>query len=261
VHDALESFNFNEAASSVYKFVWNEYCDWYIEMCKGPLAAEGGGKRAAQNVLAYALEASLRLLHPFMPFITEEIWQKLPVAGESIMVAPFPEFDASGHAPEVEFSMGLVMDVIAGVRNIRGEMNLSPGLTLSVMVKTDNPWQERTLKGHVNYIKELARIDSFSAGPDIVKPEVAASSALDGMDLFVPLEGLMDFAEEKNRIEKELKKMEKDSIVLSSKLSNQNFVQKAPPEVIEKDRQRLLAISEKQARLKDHLKTIEQAIR
>ncbi len=261
VEDALEGFNFNEAASSVYKFIWNEFCDWYIEMCKGPLAAGGEGRHSAQNVLAHVLEASLRLLHPFMPFITEEIWQKLPVEGESIMTAPFPVFEASRNEPEVEFSMGLVMDVVAAVRNIRGEMNLNPGLLLTVLIKTDNPWQEQTVKAHANYIKELARVDGLSAGPDLVKPEVAASSVIDGMDLIVPLEGMMDFAEEKNRIEKELKKIEKDSIVLTSKLSNQSFVQKAPPEVIEKDRQRMLALSEKQARLKDHLKTVEQALR
>jgi valyl-tRNA synthetase len=161
----------------------------------------------------------------------------------------------------VEFSMGLVMDVVSAVRNIRGEMNLNPGLLLTVLIKTDNPWQEQTVKAHANYIKELARVDGLSAGPGLVKPEVAASSVIDGMDLIVPLEGMMDFAEEKNRIEKELKKIEKDSIVLTSKLSNQSFVQKAPPEVIEKDRQRMLALSEKQARLKDHLKTVEQALR
>ncbi len=260
VDQALEGFNFNEAASSVYKFIWNEFCDWYIELAKGPLAGEGEARLAAQNVLANVLEASLRLLHPFMPFITEEIWQKLPVAGESIMVAPFPSFDPSRHEPEVEFNMGLVMDVIAGVRNIRGEMNLNPGLKLTVLVKTENAWQQQTILDHASDIKELARVDELSVGPDIVKPKVAASSPLDGMDLIVPLEGMMDFAEEKSRIEKELKKIEKDSIVLSSKLSNQNFVQKAPPEVIEKDRQRLLALSLKQARLKDHLKTIEQAL-
>ena len=260
VNRALEQFKFNDAASAVYKFIWNEYCDWFIELSKSSLYKEGPQKQTSQNVLVHVLETSLRLLHPFMPFITEEIWQKLPKEGVSIMTAPFPEFDASRRDQEMEEELGLVMDVITGVRNIRGEMNLNPGLTLNLMIKTENPRQETTVSNHVNYIRELARVDQFIAGESVVKPKVAASSILDGMDLIVPLEGLMDFEEEKNRVEKELKKIEKDIIVLDKKLSNPNFVEKAPAEVIEKDRLRKQTLSEKQTKLKIHLETIQQAL-
>ncbi|MFQ5449471.1 MAG: valine--tRNA ligase [Nitrospinaceae bacterium] len=260
VHRALEEFKFNEAASAVYKFIWNEFCDWYIELSKSSLSAPGPEKQVAQNVLLHVLETSLKLLHPFMPFITEEIWQKLPAEGKSIMTAPYPSYDASRTDGRVEEDFQLVMDVITGVRNIRGEMNLSPSLTLQLLVRTNDPGQKATIDGHVRYIQELARVNGLTVDDSIVKPKVAASSILDGMDLIVPLEGMMNFAEEKSRVEKELKKIEKDIIFLEKKLSNPNFVKNAPPDVVEKDSQRKLALSEKQTKLKVHLKTIEQAI-
>ena len=261
VNQALEDFKFNDAALTVYKFIWNEYCDWYIEFSKSRLAVEGPGKKAAQNVLLHVLEASLKLLHPFMPFITEEIWQKLPKNGDSIMISAFPEFRADRSDAKVEEAMGKVMEVITGVRNIRGEMNLNPGLKLNALIKTGHADLEATLKKHAGFIRELARVDQITIGPDIVKTEVSASSVLGGMDLIIPLEGMMDFAEEKNRIEKELKKIAKDLIFLDKKLSNPNFVKKAPAEVIEKDEKRKTTLSEKQAKLETHLQTIEQAIR
>ena len=153
------------------------------------------------------------------------------------------------------------MEVITGVRNIRGEMNLNPGLKLNVLIKTSGADLEATLKKHAGFIRELARVDQLIIGLDIEKPEVSASSVLGEMDLIIPLEGMMDFEEEKRRIEKELKKIAKDLIFLDKKLSNPNFVKKAPAEVIEKDEKRKTALSEKQAKLDIHLQTIEQAIR
>ena len=260
VNHALENFKFNDAALAVYKFIWNEYCDWYIELAKSRLQKEGAEKTVAQNVLVHVLEASLKLLHPFMPFITEEIWQKLPKKGDSIMISAFPEYDAAKSDKDVEEGMGKVMEVITGVRNVRGEMNLNPGLKLNVLIKTRYAELEATLKKHSGFICELARVDQITIGPDIPKPKVSASSVLGDMDLIIPLEGMMDFEEERNRIEKELKKIEKDLIFLDKKLSNPNFVKKAPADVIEKDEKRKTTLSEKQAKLEIHLKTIEQAI-
>jgi valyl-tRNA synthetase len=260
VNQALEGFRFNDAALTVYKFIWNEYCDWYIEFTKSRLTKEGPEKKAAQNVLLHVLEAALKLLHPFMPFITEEIWQKLPKEGDSIMVSAFPEFKAENTDRKVEKDMGKVMEVITGVRNIRGEMNLNPGLKLNALIKTDHADLAVTLKEHANFIRELARVDQITIGPDVEKTKLSASSVLGEMDLIIPLEGMMDFGEEKNRIEKELKKIQKDLIFLDKKLSNPNFVKKAPAEVIEKDEKRKTSLSEKQAKLEIHLKTIEQAI-
>jgi valyl-tRNA synthetase len=224
------------------------------------LKKEGPEKKAAQNVLLHVLEAALKLLHPFMPFITEEIWQKLPKEGASIMVSAFPKFKAENTDSKVEKDMGKVMEVITGVRNIRGEMNLNPGLKLNAFIKTSHADLATTLDKHANFIRELARVDQITIGPDIEKTKLSASSVLGEMDLIIPLEGMMDFGEEKNRIEKELKKIQKDLIFLDKKLSNPNFVKKAPAEVIEKDEKRKTILSEKQAKLEIHLKTIEQAI-
>ena len=259
VNQALENFKFNDASLAVYKFIWNEYCDWYIEFAKPRLQEDGPGKIAAQNVLVHVLEGALKLLHPFMPFITEEIWQKLPKNGDSIMVSAFPKFDVAKSDKDVEKAMGKVMEVITGVRNIRGEMNLNPGLKLKALIKTSHANLEATLTKYSGLICELARLGQITIGPEIRKPKMSASSVLGEMDLIIPLEGMMDFEEERGRIEKELKKIEKDLIFLDKKLSNPNFVKKAPAEVIEKDEKRKATLSDKQAKLEIHLKTIEKA--
>lgn len=260
VNRALEAFKFNEAALAIYQFIWREFCDWYIELSKDALFKPGPQKKIAQNVLVHVLESALRLLHPFMPFITEEIWQKLPTGGTSIMISPFPQADTGKIDREAEEILGIVMDAITGVRNVRGEMNINPAVKLDLLVRTEDSEKERVVSQYSQYIKNLARVDAIRSGKNLEKPAVAATSLQGGMELIVPLDGAMDFAEEKKRLEKELKKIEKDSIVLDKKLSNQDFVKKAPPEVIEKDRQRQMALSEKAAKLKDHLRTIEQAI-
>ena len=260
VNEALEAFKFNEAASVVYKFIWNEFCDWYIELSKSTLFKENPLRKSAQNVLVHVLDTSLKMLHPFMPFITEEIWQKLPRQGDSIMKSSFPEYLESRSDRSIENKMNLVMGVITSVRNIRGEMNLNPALRLPLIVRAGDIEQEHTIRDYSPYIRALARVEQITIDNSAEKPKVAASSVFEGIDIIVPLEGMMDFAEEKNRIEKELKKVEKDIIVLDKKLSNKNFVQKAPPEVIEKDRQRLSALTEKKSKLQVHLKTIEQAV-
>jgi valyl-tRNA synthetase len=176
------------------------------------------------------------------------------------MTTPFPLFDKSKSDPEAEKTFSTVINVISSVRNIRGEMNLNPGLNLDLLVRTKQPEQVEILRLNSLYINTLARVKLVDSGPQVTKPEVSASSVWGGMDIFVPLKGKMDFVEEKKRIEKELKKIEKDTIVLDKKLSNRNFIDKAPPEVIEKDNQRRHALSEKQTRLSVHLETINQAL-
>jgi valyl-tRNA synthetase len=261
VQVALEAFRFNDAATVLYKFIWNEFCDWYIELSKSRLNSDHADeKHATQNVLVHVLEATLKLLHPFMPFITEEIWQNLPKDGDSIMVARFPEFDPKKEDSEAETHLQWVMEIINAARNIRGEMNLKPSLKIPLRIKTSDSEKELIANSSAHYIKELARLEGLEVGPSVVKPKVSASSILSGAEVIVPLEGLMDFGEEKKRVEKELKKIEKEIIFLSKKLSNPNFVDKAPPDVIEKDRQKHKDLSEKQTKLQVHLKTIEQAL-
>jgi len=260
VNEALEAFRFNDAALTVYKFIWNEYCDWYIELTKSKLADPGSERVAAQNMLIHVLDSALKLLHPFMPFITEEIWQKLPQDGNSIMVSAFPEYREAQTNEAIEKQMAVIMEVITGIRNIRGEMNLNPGLKLNVLVKTQSSEIQQTLQYHGEYVRELARVEQLETGSNIEKPKVSASSVLGEMDLIIPLEGMMDFQEERKRVEKELKKIEKDLIFLDKKLSNPDFVKKAPVDIIEKDEQRKKSLSLKQVKLEIHLKTIEQGL-
>ena len=259
VNHALEEFKFNDATSAIYKFIWNEYCDWFIELSK-PHLYGGEDRGATQNILVHVLEASLRLLHPFMPFVTEEIHSKLPGTSGSLMEASFPQYDKNKSDAEIEKKFTTVINIITCVRNIRGEMNLNPGLNLDLLVRTQNSQQTDILKFHAGYINALARVNLIETSPKVKKPRMSASSVCDKMDIFVPLEGKMNFTEEKKRVEKELKKIEKDIIVLGKKLSNKNFIDKAPPEVIEKDSQRKQILSEKKVRLSNHLETIDLAL-
>ena len=259
VNHALEEFKFNDAASSIYKFIWNEYCDWFLELSK-PHLYGGNDRKETQNILVYVLGNCLRLLHPFMPFITEEIHSKLPGTTGSMMEDTFPEYKENNVDLEAEKTFSTVINVIDCVRNVRGEMNLNPGLNLDLLIRTRHDHEVTTLNNNTQYINSLGRANLIQSGPTVKKPRVSISSVCGEMDIFIPLEGKINFTEEKNRVEKELNKIEKDIIVLAKKLSNKNFIDKAPPEVIEKDRQRKKILSEKQARLKIHLETVNIAL-
>ena len=259
VNHALEEFKFNDAASSIYKFVWNEYCDWFLELSK-PHLYGGNDRKETQNILVYVLGNCLRLLHPFMPFITEEIHSKLPGTTGSMMEDTFPEYKENNVDLEAEKTFSTVINVIDCVRNVRGEMNLNPGLNLDLLIRTRHDHEVTTLNNNTQYINSLGRANLIKSGPTVKKPRVSISSVCGEMDIFIPLEGKINFTEEKNRVEKELNKIKKDIIVLVKKLSNKNFIDKAPPEVIEKDRQRKKILSEKQARLKIHLETVNIAL-
>ena len=259
VNHALEEFKFNDAASSIYKFIWNEYCDWFLELSK-PHLYGGNDRKETQNILVYVLGNCLRLLHPFMPFITEEIHSKLPGTTGSMMEDTFPEYKENNVDLEAEKTFSTVINVIDCVRNVRGEMNLNPGLNLDLLIRTRHDHEVTTLNNNTQYINSLGRANLIQSGPTVKKPRVSISSVCGEMDIFIPLEGKINFTEEKNRVEKELNKIEKDIIVLVKKLSNKNFIDKAPPEVIEKDCQRKKILSEKQARLKMHLETVNIAL-
>ena len=259
VNHALEEFKFNDAASSIYKFIWNEYCDWFLELSK-PHLYGGNDRKETQNILVYVLGNCLRLLHPFMPFITEEIHSKLPGTTGSMMENTFPEYKENNVDLEAEKTFSTVINVIDCVRNVRGEMNLNPGLNLDLLIRTRHDHEVTTLNNNTQYINSLGRANLIKSGPTVKKPRVSISSVCGEMDIFIPLEGKINFTEEKNRVEKELNKIEKDIIVLVKKLSNKNFIDKAPPEIIEKDTQRKKILSEKQARLKIHLETVNIAL-
>ncbi len=259
---ALLEYRFNDAASVLYQFIWHEYCDWYLELSKPALYEEKGSlaRTATQTVLAHVLETALRLLHPIMPFITEEIWQTLPdkvrVKGESIMIATYPVADENLINPGIEQDMQMVMDLIMAIRNIRGEMNIAPSMQIRVIVKVENKALGEHLEKSAGYVKTLARVSELCIGAAETKPTAAATAVITGAEVYVPLEGILDLTQERDRLLKEIAKISKDIEVFSKKLSNKNFVDKAPKEVVEKDTAKLEEFKVKREKLEQSLKML-----
>jgi valyl-tRNA synthetase len=267
VHAALIDYRFNDAASTLYHFIWHEYCDWYLELSKPALNTEKGSaeRKAAQTVLVHVLETALRLLHPFMPFITEEIWQNLPetarVQGdghtvESIMVSTYPAADEKLIKPGIEQDMQMVMDTILAIRNIRGEMNIAPSMQINAHVKVETQELGEHLERSASYVMTLSRLKELRIGVLEAKPKSAATGVIKGAEVYVPLEGIIDLTQERDRLKKEIAKTSKDIEVFSKKLSNKNFVDKAPKEVVEKDTAKLEEFKVKREKLEQSLKML-----
>jgi valyl-tRNA synthetase len=248
VRKALDTYRFNDAASAVYQFLWHEYCDWYLEIAKRSLyQPESPEARAVtQRTLVETLEATLRLLHPFMPFISEELWQRLPHRGESIpaptrsiMIAPFPKAGRKGRDPEAERLMAPLLDVVSAIRTIRSESRISPAVELAVSVKPASPEVAAALAASASVVGSLARAAVTVAG-DGARPASSAMAATPSGDVFVRLEGVVDFESERARLRKEVERARKEIAFLEGKLGRPEFVERAPAEVVERERARLV---------------------
>ena len=241
VNAALEAYRFSDAAQATYSFFWNELCDWYIELVKPRLAGDNATtKAAAETTLVYALDNALRLLHPFMPFITEEIWQKLPIdrPTPSIMKAPFPAGLKDLVNPEIEAEYKLVQDAIVAMRTIRAESNVAPSKLIASHVAVPDPEDRRRLTVHADEIRSMAKVETLTIAARFDKMANAAGKVLERMEIVVPLLGLVDFAEEAGRIKKAIDKAETERDRLLKKLANESFIARAPTTVVEKDRAR-----------------------
>jgi valyl-tRNA synthetase len=260
---ALEAFDLSEAASLLYQFLWHELCDWYIELAKAPLyGTEAGPKDTTRAVLVFCLDHILRLLHPFMPFITEEIWQKLPFARptESIMLASYPAEDARLRDEAAEHEMRPVIAAIEGLRSIRGESNLPPSTKVEAEIHSAHAEIRATLERWRGYVMPLAGLSALRVLPHGPKPPQAAAFVGQHMEIFVPLAGLIDLDEERSRLSKEIGRVEAEQAALARKLENANFVQRAPADVVEKDRARLVELGARKAKLEDNLSRIAPEI-
>ena len=232
--EALDKFEVNNASKIVYAFVWNDFCDWYVELAKNRLyQGEEEVKSALLTRAIYLFGEMLKLVHPFMPYITEEIWQLLDERkpGESISVSQFPQYDAGLVDEQAEREIEFVQDVITAIRNIRGEMNISPAKPINVYLKSDKLTEEQQ-----RYIKSLVRVEELVVDADMAKPKASASAVVKGCDVFIPLEGLIDLDVERQRIEKEINRLTGSLEGVKKKLSNESFVAKAPASVIENER-------------------------
>jgi len=250
----LAGYRFDEAARVLYGFVWGEFCDWYLELAKPTLNGDDADQAdATRAVLVGVFDATLRLLHPFMPFITEEVRSLLPHEGETIMHAPFPTANTAPADPDAERAVAWLQAVVTGIRNVRSAMNVPPSAALAVLVKTDGDEAARVLTAAEPLIRRLARAESLRAATDIARPPASATAVFDGGEVYVPLAGSIDVAAETRRLTTQLAKVTQDLDGIERKLMNRDFVEKAPEEVVEKERARRTELSARMAKLKEGL--------
>ena len=265
VSDAMENYRFDLASQSLHEFIWNEYCDWYVELSKPVLWDEEANPKAAEMtrlILLMVLEKSLRLLHPFMPFITEEVWQKvaglLGNTGDSIMLQPYPVFTETNIDQEAEQHIDWLKGIIVAIRNIRGEMDISPAKAIPVLLRHGSAEDQQRLEAYRPYLQKLTKLETVDWLAEDQEPPASATGLHGKIEILVPLAGLIDVEAERSRLEKEINKYEGLLKQVNGKLGNAKFVENAPEEVVrkEKDKQRnfsesLEALREKLQQLKD----------
>ncbi|OPY90316.1 MAG: Valine--tRNA ligase [Syntrophus sp. PtaU1.Bin208] len=256
---SLNEYRFNDAAAAVYSFFWHEFCDWYLELAKPALYGKETPEErlAAQSTLKEVLQGGLKLLHPFMPFVTEEIWQKLTQDGTSIMVSSFPAVKEEMIDDEAEREMALVMEVITSIRNIRGEMGIAPSKKLRVILSAPQEGDKALMTMAQGNIVNLAGLTELDIQGDMEEPKGVATGVVGSMRIFVLLEGLINIAEEKARLEKEMAKLDKDLAQVSRKLANRDFLEKAAEAVIRKEEEKHRALREKHLLLKAAFKKFQ----
>jgi len=249
MRDALEKYRFNDAASTLYQFVWTDYCDWYLEIAKRSLYRPEGpaARQATQHTLVTVLEETLRLLHPLMPFITEEIWQRLPHEGESIMIAPYPKAAPPPADVAVDRFVAVGMGTVSAIRTIRGEMRIGPGVTLEVTVRPDGD-DAAVFAEHRALIEALARA-TLVLDPAATRPQGSALGVVGASEIYVALAGIVDTAAERQRLQKEIKRTADTIAFTRGKLERPDFVERAPAEIVEKEREKLAEQEGLQAKL------------
>jgi valyl-tRNA synthetase len=232
-----DKYEFGEVGRILYNFIWDDFCDWYIEMAKLPLYGEDeAAKKTTRSILAYVLDNTMRLLHPFMPFITEEIWQSLPHEGESITVAKWPEVRPELSDKEAANDMRLLVDIIRAVRNIRAEVNTPMSKQVKLFIKAKDENIQSQLEKNRAYVERFCNPSELVISTDVSLDEKAMTAVVTGAELILPLEGLINIEEEIARLEREYDKLNKEVERVQKKLNNQGFIAKAPAKVVEEER-------------------------
>ncbi|MFB5282227.1 valine--tRNA ligase [Peribacillus sp. Hz7] len=232
-----DKYEFGEVGRALYNFIWDDFCDWYIEMAKLPLYGEDeAAKKTTRSILAYVLDNTMRLLHPFMPFITEEIWQNLPHQGESITVAAWPTVNPALTDTDAAEEMKLLVEIIRAVRNIRAEVNTPMSKKVNLILKAKDANISAILEKNASYIERFCNPEALTIGVEVEEPAQAMTAVVTGVELILPLQGLINIDEEVKRLEKELDKLNKEVERVQKKLGNEGFVKKAPEKVIEEER-------------------------
>jgi valyl-tRNA synthetase len=258
VTSCLDGFRLSDAISSIYHFFWHEYCDWYLEMIKPRLYGKRDGKEQALAVALVVLRDSMKLLHPFIPFITEEIWQMIPARDRpvSIAVDAWPKSNENLLNPEIEREADLVQRVTFSIRNMRSEMNVPPATSVRAIIRPGDATTGGALKNNVAHIMELARCSEVVVDADAEVPEQVAKTFLPEAEVFLPLEGVIDIAAEKRRLTKEHDRVSAFIERARAKLASQDFVNKAPAEVVEQQREKLAEFEQKLSKLDESLSSL-----
>jgi valyl-tRNA synthetase len=243
LNDALGRFEINLATKILYDFIWHDFCDWYVEMIKGRLYGDEPQevKQIVLNRAIIIFDQALKLLHPFMPFVSEELWQHLAERkpNESIMVSQFPVKDNKWIDKKTEEEMAFVQNVINSVRNVRGELSVPPSKEIQLVINFTEKTKEETIKKYLSYFQRLARVTKIEYLEDNKKPPHSASAVVEGGEVFIPLEGIIDLKAERERIQKEINRVQGMIDGIQKKLANESFVSKAPKEVVDKEREKL----------------------
>ena len=237
VTELFEKFEFGEAGRLLYRFIWDDFCDWYIEMSKETLAGDDEtAKLTTRSILVYVLDNTLRLLHPIMPFVTEEIWQSVPHVGESLVVATYPTVHPEQMDEKAAEEMEFLMDFIRSVRTVRNEMNTPLSKPINIIAKVSDAAHYAVLKENESYIARFSNPEEFVYGEDVKAPSDAVTSVITGAEIYLPLAGLINIEDEIARLEKEAEKLQQEVDRVEKKLSNEKFVVKAPEAVVEAER-------------------------
>ena len=237
VTELFEKFEFGEAGRLLYRFIWDDFCDWYIEMSKETLAGDDeAAKLTTRSILVYVLDNTLRLLHPIMPFVTEEIWQSVPHVGESLVVASYPTVHPEQMDEQAAEEMEFLMDFIRSVRTVRNEMNTPLSKPINIIAKVSDGAHYAILKENESYIARFSNPEEFVYGEDVEAPSDAVTSVITGAEIYLPLAGLINIEDEIARLEKEAEKLQQEVDRVEKKLSNEKFVAKAPEAVVEAER-------------------------
>ena len=237
VTELFEKFEFGEAGRLLYRFIWDDFCDWYIEMSKETLAGDDeAAKLTTRSILVYVLDNTLRLLHPIMPFVTEEIWQSVPHVGESLVVATYPTVHPEQMDEKAAEEMEFLMDFIRSVRTVRNEMNTPLSKPINIIAKVSDTAHYAILQENESYIARFSNPEEFVYGEDVEAPSDAVTSVITGAEIYLPLAGLINIEDEIARLEKEAEKLQQEVDRVEKKLSNEKFVAKAPAAVVEAER-------------------------
>lgn len=244
----IDSYEFGETGRQLYNFIWDDLCDWYIEFAKLNLyGADEEAKRATQSVLAYVLDRTQRLIHPFMPFISEEIWQHLPHEGESITLASWPTYSEALEAPEAVREMELLMELIRAVRNIRAEVNVPMSKKIELMIKPKSEAEAAILSRNEEFVSRFCGTSKLAIDLSLNAPDKAMTAVVTGAELYFPLAGLIDISQEIARLEKEIQTLNAEVERVEKKLANEGFVAKAPAKVIEEEKAKMADYAEKRS--------------